>query len=130
MNNMMLAKFTSGMVWHYEDDKFGATLPGDTACNISPTASVPVLDFHKINGGGRTGRTGVFTKVMNVNNCVDLARPSAAHVEGFNAGFADGATRFVSAGIDYRAYQALLTTRGKSSNVPFAEFVLTDEIEQ
>jgi hypothetical protein len=39
-------------------------------------------------------------------------------------GFADGGTKFVTENIDYRVYQALMTPRGKSSDVPFKEYVL------
>jgi hypothetical protein len=64
----------------------------------------------------------------NVWDAPSLARPSSAHVDGVNAGFADGATRFVAQSVDYRVYQALMTPRGKSSDVPWKEFVLTDEL--
>ena len=42
-------------------------------------------------------------------NVVEFARPSSGHVEGFNASFADGATRFISNSIDADVYRALLT---------------------
>jgi prepilin-type N-terminal cleavage/methylation domain-containing protein len=129
---LLRAKFTSGMVWHYED-RNPASMPAIAAnspCSLAATSCNPVQRDHKINGGGKTGNQGIFTRQMSAARCVDLARPSSAHVDGFNAGFADGATRFVSSSIDYRAYQALLTPRGKGSSVPFPEFVLTDEIAQ
>ena len=132
LNNMMLAKFTSGVVWHYEDPNNTTmpNLPADPACGIgSPIGCAPVNPEHNINGAGRTGTGSIFTRTMTAGDCFDLARPSSAHVDGFNASFVDGATRYISATIDYRTYQALLTPRGKGSNVPFREFVITDEIE-
>ena len=132
---LMLSKFSNGMVWHFEDRDAGqahiSSLPADAACNIpNPVQAIAVNPEHNINGAGRTGTGSIFTRVMTAADAFDLARPSSAHVDGFNAGFADGATRYINRSIDYRAYQALLTTRGKSSSVPFREFVLTDEIEQ
>lgn len=130
---LMLAKFTNGVVWHYEDTNYTTmpNLPADTACGIpAPVGCAPVNTEHEINGAGRTGPGSIFTRIMTASDCVDLARPSSAHVDGFNAAFADGATRYITATIDYRTYQALLTTRGKGSDVPFREFVITDEIEQ
>jgi prepilin-type processing-associated H-X9-DG protein len=91
----------------------------------------PVIDVfkrHKINGGGDTISQDIFTLQMTAANSPDLARPSSAHVDGVNVGFADGATRFVAVSIDYRVYQAIMTPRGKSSNVPWPEFVLTDQL--
>ncbi len=131
---LMLSKFSNGMVWHFEDADTGqshiSVLPADPNCNI-PTIQAGALDpEHKINGAARFGPSGIFTREISPASAPDLARPSSAHVAGFNAGFADGATRFISDTIDYRAYQAMLTPRGKNSSVPFAEFVLTDEIEQ
>jgi prepilin-type N-terminal cleavage/methylation domain-containing protein/prepilin-type processing-associated H-X9-DG protein len=51
------------------------------------------------------------------------ARPSSWHTTGVNAAFADGQVRFINETIDYRTYQALMTLRGKSSDVAFREFV-------
>ena len=62
-----------------------------------------------------------------VDEDIRYARPSSAHIDGVVMGFADGQVRFVNDSIDYRVYQALLTLRGKSSNVPWPEFILTDE---
>ena len=45
----------------------------------------------------------------NPANVVEFSRPSSAHVEGFNASFADGATRFIRNSIDADVYRALLT---------------------
>ena len=75
------------------------------------------------------GPDSIFTRTMTTTDAYDLARPSSAHVDGFNAAFADGQTRYVQESVDYRVLQAIMTPRGKSSDVPFDEFVLTDEIE-
>jgi hypothetical protein len=64
---------------------------------------------------------------MDGTNLTDLARPSSAHTDGVNTGMADGGTRFILDSIDYRVYQALLTPRGKSSDVPWPEFILDDD---
>lgn len=123
------AQFSSGMVWHYEDPQAAALNGAGTY--TSPTGeNVGTLGFtiHQINGGGVTVSQDIFTLQMTLGNCPDLARPSSAHVDGVNMGFADGANRYIASSIDYRVYQALLTPRGKSSNVPWAEFQITDEL--
>ena len=128
------SRFTSGLVWHYEDGK------ASTLNSISPNpptspGGTPVYELfkqHQINGGGTDISEDIFVLTMSDNfwDAPSLARPSSAHVDGVNCAFADGQTRFVTASVDYRVYQALLTPRGKSSDVPWKEFVLTDEIGQ
>jgi prepilin-type N-terminal cleavage/methylation domain-containing protein len=116
------SRYLHGMVWHYEDPTLGGSVP-------SPSRQ------HRINGGGGSVDLDRFVLTMDpITTPVgkrpeDLARPSSAHIDGVNAAMADGATRFIRDSIDYRVYQALMTLRGKSSDVPFAEFVLTDELE-
>ncbi|MGB7329573.1 MAG: DUF1559 domain-containing protein [Rubripirellula sp.] len=56
-----------------------------------------------------------------------LARPSSAHRDGVVMAFADGSMRLVADSIDYRVYQAMMTLRGKSSDVPWAEFVMRED---
>ncbi len=126
------SRFSNGMVWHYEDDN------ASQLNNINPNpprspADTEVFDVfrqHRINGGGDSVSEDIFTLTMDANvwDAPSLARPSSAHVDGVNCAFADGQTRFVNSGVDYRVYQALLTPRGKSSDVPWKEFVLTDEL--
>jgi len=65
-----------------------------------------------------------FRVEMTSGNARLVARPSSAHVSGVNMAFADGSSRFVTEQIDYRVYQAIMTPRGKSSDVPFPEYVL------
>ena len=130
---LIYAQFTNGLVWHYEDDK-ASQLNSLTPAPMSP-AGTPVFDVfqqHRINGGGDTVSKDIFNLTMDANqfDAPSLARPSSAHVDGVNCAFADGQTRFVTSSVDYRVYQALLTPRGKSSDVPWQEFVLTDEIGQ
>jgi prepilin-type N-terminal cleavage/methylation domain-containing protein len=127
------SQYTNGLVWHYEDEKYNQlnSLPNPpTSPNGSAVADV--FQQHKINGGGDTVSKDIFNLTMdqNVWDAPSLARPSSAHVDGVNCAFADGQTRFVTSSIDYRVYQAILTPRGKSSDVPWQEFVLTDEIGQ
>ena len=120
------SRYLHGMVWHYEDPSIGAN-------GQHGAAPVPSQQ-HRINGGGDTVSFDRFTAPMEPVTDLnlapfDLARPSSAHVDGVNSAMADGATRFIADSIDYRVYQALMTLRGKSSDVPFPEFVLTDEIQ-
>lgn len=123
------APYTAGMVWHLEDANFSGRVHdfgGGLASNIGP-----VDPKHRINGRGNDVSEDIFVEEMDLgSNFDDLARPSSAHPEGVNMGFADGATRFITDSVDYRVYQAIMTPRGKSSDVPFAEFTITDEISQ
>ncbi len=128
------SRFSNGLVWHYEDPK------ASTLNAISPnppqspagTSVFETFQQHQINGGGASIDQDIFVLTIgdNVWDAPSLARPSSAHVDGVNCAFADGQTRFVTSSVDYRVYQALLTPRGKSSDVPWKEFVLTDEIGQ
>jgi prepilin-type N-terminal cleavage/methylation domain-containing protein len=126
---LRFSQFGSGWVWNFEDDaaeSLNRRRPQDA------TPITTVFPAHRINGGGADVSEDIFTETMNFNNpsrIPDLARPSSAHVDGVNVGFGDGATRFISDSIDYRVYQAIMTPRGKSSDVPWPEFVLTDELE-
>jgi len=131
---LQYARFTNGLVWHYEDPK-ASDLNGITPNPPKSPAGTSVFDTfrqHQINGGGTDISEDIFVLTMTDNlwDAPSLARPSSAHVEGVNCAFADGQTRFVTTTIDYRVYQALLTPRSKSSDVPWKEFVLTDEIGQ
>ena len=136
--NVEAARYIHGIVWHYEDpDETSTGLATQwNVLDTSPAAPVvpgAVSSFHRINGGGGTGGSvsdDIFTKVIGSADIADarqLARPSSAHVDGVNAGMADGGTRFIPDSIDYRVYQALLTPRGKSSHVPWPEYILDDE---
>ncbi len=127
LGHMVCAQFSSGWVWHYEDEAYASLTPP----NYQSPTGLPVIDVyakHRINGGGATVSEDIFTEQMTRTTSPDLARPSSAHVDGVNTAFLDGATRFVTESVNYRVYQAIMTPRGKSSNVPWAEFVLTDEL--
>ncbi|MGB7326522.1 MAG: DUF1559 domain-containing protein [Rubripirellula sp.] len=133
-SELRYARYANGMVWHYEDDKdsqLNAITPTPPTSPLG-TSVFPVYQQHRINGGGSSVEDEIFNKQMTtvLLDAPSLARPSSAHVDGVNAAFADGATRFVSSTQDYRVYQALMTPRGKSSDVPWKEFVLTDELSQ
>jgi prepilin-type N-terminal cleavage/methylation domain-containing protein len=140
---LLSSAYTAGMVWHMEDPDpaFLASVP--PANSLAPnhrfdsagTIAQAVGDIgnnkkHRINGRGDSVSEDLFVEQMDLTNFVNLARPSSAHVESVNMGFADGATRSVTETVDYRVYQAILTPRGKSSDVPWPEFQLTDEIVQ
>lgn len=127
------SRFSNGLVWHYEDPNFTALnsimpIPPTSPAGLSVNAVFPQ---HRINGGGTTVAEDIFNLQMTSFpfDSPSLARPSSAHVDGVNAAFADGATRFISQSVDYRVYQAVMTPRGKSSDVPWQEFVLTDELQ-
>jgi prepilin-type N-terminal cleavage/methylation domain-containing protein len=123
-----VSRYTNGMVWLVNDPQLGT--PGGRFGIPCAAAN----RMHKINGGGTSVQQDIFNLTL-VSTWSDdtggftssVARPSSAHVEGVNMSFADGGSRFISSGIDYRVYQALLTPRGKSSDVPFAEYILSDE---
>ncbi len=108
------SRYSQGFVWHYEDTG---------AYNGAP--SVSTTRAHGINAS--YGTEDKFISRMAANNAPDLARPSSAHNDGVNMSFADGASKFIQDQIDYRVYQALMTPRGKSSLVPFREYVLQGE---
>ncbi len=128
-SDILLAKFTNGFVWHYEDPN-AASMPALASslagapfpCLSSETTS----NLHKINGGGRENMTNIR---VNAANAQDLARPTSFHWDGANFAMADGSVKLINNTIDYRVYQALMTPRGKSSDVPFSEYVLTEELE-
>jgi prepilin-type N-terminal cleavage/methylation domain-containing protein len=118
----LAARYVQGMVWHYEDPDNASTIPWS---NGTPSAVAP---RHRINGRGNATSEDIFIERMtDTNSAMTLARPSSAHSDGVNAGMADGGTRFIADSIDYRVYQALLTLRGKSSAVPWPEFILDDD---
>lgn len=96
------SRFVHGMVWH--------------ATN-TPTPAM------KING---PAFRQVLNTPMNNANMFELARPSSAHSDGVNIGFADGSARLVSDQIDYKIYQSILTPKNKSSEMPFNEYILKD----
>ncbi len=67
----------------------------------------PPKDVHRING-----------LKDNSSTSYDVARPSSFHPGGVNMFFCDGHGRFVSAGMDYRVYCAIMTPRGASAMEP------------
>ena len=116
------ARYIHGVVWHYEDHAVGSGASPVWNSNVGENP-VSVATLHRINGGGSTVSDDKFNKVIQtVQDARDLARPSSAHVGGVNAVNADGTIRFITDDIDYRIYQAMLTPRGKSSDVPWNEF--------
>ena len=125
VNYPSMARFTQGMVWHWAD-------PSQLNSVSNPTPSQTVMDTWRINGSA--GTQDKFNVSMRQTNTVanlvynaNLARPSSAHVDGVNMSFADASVKFISDSIDYRVYQALMTPRGKSSNVPYNEYILQTE---
>jgi len=112
------SRYVTGFVWHFRD-------PNPSAFPEHVGLAVPE-EVLRINGGfGIEDKFALrMTSLPTGLSLAALARPSSAHVSGVNMGFADGSSRYVTEDIDYRIYQAYMTTRGKSSNVPFREYVL------
>jgi prepilin-type N-terminal cleavage/methylation domain-containing protein/prepilin-type processing-associated H-X9-DG protein len=75
--------------------------PPDSGGNFPP------LPVHAINGPNTSGAPSY-----------DTARPSSYHPGGVNVFFCDGHGRFVSEGIDYGVYCALMTPRGRNAMEP------------
>jgi hypothetical protein len=118
-------KFTNGMVWHRQDP----SPPEVAVANPGYGPVSAVTPVHKINGeGSNAGSDRIDVLRMNFGNCRNLARPASMHPELVNVTMADGAVKPVSETIDYRVYQAMLTPHGVKSNVPFPEFVLTNQL--
>lgn len=114
------SQLSQGFVWHYRDAKGKAFNCAAAVDDNSPGFTIP-----QINEG--LNNEDIYITKMLANNAHLLARPSSAHVDGVNMGFADGASRFITQSVDYRFYQALMTPRGKSSDVPFREFIPAGE---
>lgn len=128
-DSWLLGRVLSGIVWHYLDDE-QAHAPD------RPTPGLVTGDApYRINGQKATRRIqsmqeiyqNGYQSVTGVDAAALFAAPSSMHTDGVNASFADGGVRFLSQRIDYRVYQALLTPRGKASDVPFYEFVIKDD---
>lgn len=121
LNYPFESRYVNGFVWHYRD-------PNSFNVLGAPASDLP-KDVHRINGPAL--EQDKFRLRMNAvpggYEIADFARPSSAHVSGVNMGFADGSSKFVTDNIDYRIYQAYMTPRGKSSDVPFPEYVLQGE---
>jgi prepilin-type N-terminal cleavage/methylation domain-containing protein/prepilin-type processing-associated H-X9-DG protein len=115
------SRFAQGMVWHYRDPKgFNSA---ETELEVHRINGVPLsTDTAAVSAYGSTDLYGM--QMPNSDMAAHIARPSSAHSGGVNMGFADGGSRFVVQTIDYRVYQAIMTPRGKSSSVPFTEYVL------
>ncbi|MEM6978523.1 MAG: DUF1559 domain-containing protein [Planctomycetota bacterium] len=129
--NFDAARYVHGMVWHYADPQ-ALTAPSGFPWNnldtTMPQAPTEVISQFRINGGGTSVSDEIFNKTIDDHwDAVVHARPSSAHIDGANASMADGGTRYLTETIDYRVYQALLTPRGKSSDVPWPEYVLDPE---
>ncbi|TWU57478.1 DUF1559 family PulG-like putative transporter [Rubripirellula reticaptiva] len=110
------SRYIHGMVWHYEDSQGEDSEVRDNAMISAVSTAMPVQSIHRINGA-----------FQGEPRLSDLARPSSFHVDGVNAAFADGATRFIQDSIDYRVYQSLLTPDGQHSEMPKRDHRLGSE---
>jgi prepilin-type N-terminal cleavage/methylation domain-containing protein len=102
-----VARYLQGVVWHFEDPTGFASAP-------------PVNPVHQINGGD------VHELQMSPTNFAEVARPSSLHIGGAHVAMADGSIRFLVDTIDYRVYQAMMTPKGRSSDVPMTEYLVTE----
>ena len=109
-----LSQFTQGMVWHYEDPEGHAGAP-----RVKPSRRQQINSAVDVDN--------ISLVEMTREQASDLARPSSAHMNGVNMGFADGGSRFITETIDYRVYQALLTPNGSQSDVPMPSFTVPQE---
>lgn len=128
---LRLSRFSTGWGWHFEDPQAAQlnALPTPPTLSSGTVPCTEVWAKHQINGRGTTTAEDIFVETMTAANSPDLARPSSAHTEGVNAVMMDRSTRFLTESMDYRVYQALMTMRGKGSDVPWPEFVITDELD-
>ncbi|MGB7327713.1 MAG: DUF1559 domain-containing protein [Rubripirellula sp.] len=111
--NMIDVQLFSGIVWHfYDDDGFG-----------NAKQPPPLL---KINGP-YSGQLDRFPQSTDSLYHVAHCKPSSRHPGGANVVMLDGSVHFIGDHISYRVFQALMTPHGKSSHVPFPEFILQDE---
>lgn len=115
------SKLTQGFVWHYRDAK-GKSFNGSFAVDTPPSGGEKIPEINSALEVGGT-QQDIYLTEMDTSNAHLVARPSSTHADGVNMGFADGASKFITQQIDYRVYQALMTPRGKSSDVPFREFI-------
>ena len=128
-------RYSAGLTWQFEDPGNGAGGPlANKNSNISSAFCavgdpVPFVQrFHKINGDGTEGEDKT-QRIPNFGDAYHFARPSSLHSGGVNAVFCDTGTRFITETIDYRVYQAMLTPKGKKSDVPEKEFTITNELD-
>lgn len=132
ITELVNSRFATGVVWHYEDDKPAARPKLRYKDNVSApdTSCIAINGLRKINGRPSGFTESLEFLEMNNNNSHNLSRPSSFHPAGANAVFADGSTKTLTLEMDYRVLQAIMTPRGKSSHVPFREFVLTDQLPE
>lgn len=135
-NTMLFSESLQAQPWNrIHISTSAAVLLGDDPAAVNPSDAKPLqgmVFWYRDSEGFPSGTAAPDPKMlinmarfesrMSMDGAV-VARPSSAHSGGVNASFGDGASRWVSESIDYRVYQAYLTLRGKSSNVPFKEFV-------
>jgi len=136
------SRYIHGMVWHYEDDP-SKPVPWTNGLPFEVYSSHPIngpVTYPDPSGPPNRVTRDIFNLTMlevrnlpygsdPVRDESDLARPSSAHTDIVTVGMADASVRNLNANIDYRVYQAMLTPRGKSSEVPWNEFVITDQLD-
>ena len=102
------AKYGNIMVWH-------RLPPGGN------TGGFPNAELIKING------LATHRNLRDKNPALFMpyaARPSSNHRGGVVVGFADGHTSFITDGIDYIAYQSLMTPNNAKSSMPNPNYQL------
>jgi len=131
-NTMLFSENLQAQAWHRPGLAGTAAGAGDpqearyaTGMVFHPGSDQSATPVRLINAGGSVDLLSS-AAAMTAANMRNSARPSSAHVDGVNIATADGGTRYLRASIDYQVYQALLTLRGKSSDVAEPEFVLDE----
>lgn len=113
------ARWHSGFGWLYRMDAGAASLPGMTKRGASQYPPPQVEQHNKINGDKLTGS---IVGPMGY----EYARPSSNHTGVVQVSMLDGSVLSVNDSIDYHVYQALLTPKTSSSDVPANRYVLRD----
>ncbi len=113
------ARWHSGFGWLYRLDSGAASAPGMTKRPGNQYPPPVVEERNKINGDKLTGS---IVGPMGY----EYARPSSNHTGVVQVAMLDGSVISVNEGMDYHVYQALLTPKTSSSDVPANRYVLKD----
>lgn len=100
-------RYKLGVLWHYAGDMASAGRP-------APPHPAPQL---LINGNKLIARTPD----------AEVARPASMHGDYVNAALADGSVATLCVGMDYHAYQALMTPNTADSDMPNLDYPLHDD---
>ncbi|HBE68317.1 MAG TPA: hypothetical protein DDW52_09240 [Planctomycetaceae bacterium] len=108
-----------GFGWLYRLDPGAANMPGMTKRPNNQYPPPAVEPRNKVNGDKATGSVAGATGY-------EYARPSSNHNGVVQAVMLDGSVAVLADSIDYHVYQALLTPKTASSDVPANRYLLKD----